>query len=76
MFVVRINRDLCKSCGFCIAVCPRKLIVLDTQLNRRGILPAKLDGSPDKCIGCGNCAVMCPDAAIEIDEVPDKAGKK
>ncbi len=71
MFVVRINRNRCKSCGLCIEFCPRKLLGLDNELNSRGVKPAKCVGPTEKCTGCGNCAAMCPDAAIEIEEVPD-----
>lgn len=72
MFVIKIERDLCKSCGLCVEFCPRKLLVLDTGLNKRGVRPAKCEGPREKCTGCGNCAVMCPDAAIEIEEVEDE----
>ena len=72
MYKVTIHRDLCKSCGLCIEYCPRKLLKLDTELNRRGVHPARFNGSPEKCTGCGNCAAICPDAAIEIDEEPDE----
>ena len=76
MFRVTIHRDRCKSCGLCIHFCPRRLIVIDSELNARGVYPAKCNGSPEKCTGCANCALICPDAAIEIEEVPDKEPKK
>ncbi len=72
MFIIKIRRDLCKSCGLCIDFCPRKLLVLDTELNERGVQTAKFDGDPEKCTACGNCAAMCPDAAIEIEEVDEE----
>ena len=71
MFVIRINRDRCKSCGLCIECCPRKLLGLDTELNRRGVLPVRFEGEREKCTGCCNCATICPDAAIEVIDVPD-----
>jgi len=74
MFRIKINRELCKSCGLCIKFCGRKLLALDTELNRRGVTPAKFEETDGKtCSGCGNCAVICPDAAIEIDEIDDTA---
>ena len=77
MFNLKINRDLCKSCGLCVEFCPKKLLVIDTELNRRGVPPAKLDPAKGQCIGCGSCAAVCPDAAIEIEETgePAPAGK-
>jgi len=71
MYLVKINRDRCKSCGLCIKFCPKTLIAFDDELNARGVKPAKYVKPPEECIGCGNCAAMCPDAAIEIEEVPD-----
>ena len=72
VFVVRIDGDLCKGCGLCVEFCPRGLIVLATELNKRGVQPAAYSGDPGPCTGCGNCAAMCPEAAIEIAEVtPD-----
>jgi len=73
MFKIQIKRDLCKSCGLCVEFCPRKLLILDVELNKRGVHPARFDGDPAQCTGCGNCAAMCPDAAIEIEEVPDES---
>jgi len=72
MFVIKIHRDLCKSCGLCIRFCPRKLLVTDPGLNKRGVTPVKFENNPGtKCTGCGNCATICPDAAIEIEEIDD-----
>ncbi len=62
---VRILSDYCKSCGLCVAVCPRGALYIADVLNSKGVRPvAFLDGA--ECTGCCNCAVMCPDAAIEI----------
>ena len=71
MYRVRIQRDLCKGCGFCVKFCPKNLLKMDTELNKRGVHPAIYAGVPEDCIGCASCAVMCPDAAIEIDDVPE-----
>jgi len=68
MFAVMIERDLCKSCGLCVEFCPRGLITLDNELNKRGVPPAALTGDAERCTGCGNCAAMCAEAAIEIAE--------
>ena len=76
MFVVKLTRDRCKSCGLCIEFCPRRLLALGSELNARGVKPAGFEGPAEKCSGCGNCATMCPDAAIEIEEVPGPKEKK
>ena len=60
-----IDRDKCKGCSFCVEACPKELIVIDTELNVQGYLPAKYEDS-DKCTGCALCAEVCPDVAIEV----------
>ncbi len=69
MFAVKIDRELCKSCELCIEFCPRDLLKLDAELNKRGVHPARFEGPQERCTGCGNCATICPDAAIEIEEI-------
>ena len=62
---VDVLTELCKSCLYCIDVCPKKILELSKEVNTKGyqhIMAVK----PDECTGCALCAVMCPDAAIEI----------
>ncbi len=73
MFKVKITRDRCKGCGLCIKFCRAGLIVIDKELNGRGVQPAAANGDPGRCTGCGNCAAMCPEAAVEIVHVADEA---
>jgi len=57
----------CKSCGICVAFCPR------------GCLEPSEDGPPlvsrsDRCSGCGWCEIHCPDFAIRVrSRVPKKS---
>jgi 2-oxoglutarate ferredoxin oxidoreductase subunit delta len=57
---VKIYRAWCKSCGICVAFCPK------------GALEMGSDGpewkNPDQCIGCRMCEYRCPDFAIEVVE--------
>ncbi|MCX5702809.1 MAG: 4Fe-4S dicluster domain-containing protein [Candidatus Omnitrophica bacterium] len=81
MAKIVINREKCKGCLLCISFCPKGLIGLDKDLNRRGIKPVKFSrqanlnkgGTPPKaeketsdCIGCSMCAIICPDCCIEV----------
>jgi len=50
---------------FCISFCPKGLISVDKDLNRRGVKPAKFSAKPE-CLGCALCAVICPDCCIEV----------
>ncbi len=68
MAKMSVNDNICKGCGLCIHVCPKKIIILDKAvLNAKGYHPAKVD-EMDKCIGCAMCAVMCPDCAITVEK--------
>ncbi|MFH0854933.1 MAG: 4Fe-4S dicluster domain-containing protein [Candidatus Omnitrophota bacterium] len=75
---ITINKDKCKGCLLCVSACPQGLIIIDDELNLRGIKPvkfspqanAKAAGAPGKagkkCLGCAMCAVICPDCCIEV----------
>ena len=60
-----IDRELCKSCGYCIMACAKKLISFDENFNAMGYHPA-MPVNIDKCNGCELCAIVCPDIAIEV----------
>ena len=62
---VEILPEICKSCGFCITVCPKKVLEIGQKVNSKGYQYAEAK-NPEDCIGCGLCATMCPDAAIEV----------
>ncbi|HBP38598.1 MAG TPA: 2-oxoacid:acceptor oxidoreductase [Clostridiales bacterium] len=66
MAKVEFQEDLCKGCGLCVSVCPRKIILLrQDKLNSKGFHPAGVDRM-DQCTGCTICATMCPDSVIEV----------
>lgn len=54
-----INRDWCKGCGICVALCPKKVLELDRE---EKVIAAR----PADCICCRMCEIRCPDLAIEI----------
>ena len=65
---VTFNEDLCKGCGLCVNVCPRKIIALDhDKLNKKGYRPAGVTDM-SKCIACAMCATMCPDVVIKVEK--------
>lgn len=66
MAKIKIHKDRCKACGFCIVFCPKKNIKRDTVFNESGVFPAVVVCEAD-CTGCGICYLMCPETCIEIE---------
>lgn len=65
---VTISNDVCKGCGLCVSVCPKKIVVIDRgRLNAKGYNPAMVEDM-EKCIACAMCAMMCPDSAIKVEK--------
>jgi 2-oxoglutarate ferredoxin oxidoreductase subunit delta len=66
-----IDMERCKGCGLCVAVCPKKNIVIAPESNKNGYLPAQAKN--EGCTACTQCAVVCPEGSIEVlAEQPDK----
>jgi 2-oxoglutarate ferredoxin oxidoreductase subunit delta len=67
MVNLEFNMEACKSCGFCVKVCPKQVLAIGDGINRKGYRYVQSE-HPDECIGCKMCAVMCPDVVIEISK--------
>lgn len=61
-----IDSELCKGCGLCLEVCPKKCIRISADSNKRGYYPARFNGQD--CVGCLACALICPEAVIEVQK--------
>jgi len=49
-------------------VCPKKIIIVDSdKINSKGYQPVTVL-EQDKCIGCAFCAMICPDMVIEVEK--------
>lgn len=70
-YSVQIDRDRCKGCELCVAVCPRQVLEISDKINSRGYHFARIAESA-ACIGCAQCSDMCPDVAIGITEELDR----
>ena len=58
-----IIQDRCKGCGFCIFFCPRGVLQLSADFNKKGYhFPYVTDSS--KCADCRFCEDLCPEFAI------------
>lgn len=54
-----VDRDLCISCGDCLAVCPYEVLALDEE-------KIAYVANPEACERYGACAEVCPTAAISL----------
>ena len=71
--MVRIDKDACKGCGICIAMCPVKILEFSDELNNRGVHFPKINNE-GKCTKCENCMIYCPDFAVVVNK--DEKWKK
>jgi ferredoxin len=55
---VNIDRQLCRGCGDCTAVCP----YIEVKVSGQGTAYAAVD--PMLCLGCGACISSCPTGAM------------
>ncbi|HSV42802.1 MAG TPA: DUF362 domain-containing protein, partial [Methanomassiliicoccales archaeon] len=55
----KVDMDVCRGCGTCVAKCPAKAI---------GLKDRKAQVVISACIGCGECLVVCPYEAVMPDD--------
>lgn len=60
---VVIDPSRCKGCGYCVAFCPSKVLVMSDRVNAKGYHTPEA-ANADKCTGCDLCGMYCPDFAI------------
>lgn len=66
-YKIDIFEAWCKSCGICVAFCPKGCLEQDEERS-------PLVTRQDLCSGCGWCEIHCPDFAISVR--PKISGKQ
>ena len=63
--MIVIDEELCKGCKICSEYCPTHVLVVSTQINRKGYYPPLVEREGE-CHGCRLCELLCPEFAIFI----------
>ncbi|ALM74531.1 2-ketoglutarate:ferredoxin oxidoreductase and 2-oxoglutarate ferredoxin oxidoreductase 2 (KGOR), subunit delta [Thermococcus barophilus] len=62
---IDVDTFLCKGCGICVELCPRKVLEWSKELSEKGVhYPVPVHA--DKCVKCKLCELLCPDFAIAV----------
>ena len=66
MAYLKIDKERCKSCEYCIISCKKGALNLSNNTNAEGYKYIEVD--VEKCVLCGVCYQVCPDNTFEIIE--------
>ncbi|WP_048151870.1 2-oxoglutarate ferredoxin oxidoreductase subunit delta [Palaeococcus ferrophilus] len=62
---ISVDTFLCKGCGICVELCPRKVFEWSEELSEKGVhYPVPVH--TEKCVKCKLCELLCPDFAIAV----------
>ena len=65
---ISVDTFLCKGCGICVEMCPRKVFEWSQELSEKGVhYPIAMH--VDRCAKCRLCEFLCPDFAITCQVV-------
>lgn len=60
MSLLSVDHDKCKKDGFCVAVCPARII----EMREKDAFPTLIASGESFCISCGHCVAVCPHGAM------------
>ena len=64
---VHIDIEQCKGCEFCVEYCPRDVLEMSADFNRKGYhYPIVL--KQVTCVNCTLCEMICPEFSIFVVE--------
>lgn len=62
MDLIKVNQSKCIKCGFCVNVCPLKVLRMGED--------GPIASDPQSCMACGQCVAICPRRAIDNIKTP------
>ncbi len=69
---IKILEERCKSCGLCVAFCPKGVLSISEKRNLQGYKVVYFR-YPEKCNFCGICYLMCPEVVIIREEDEERS---
>lgn len=68
---IQILIERCKGCGFCVEYCPRDVLLMSDEFNRKGYHYPHIVKN-DVCVNCNLCETICPEFAIFVLETDQR----
>lgn len=66
----KVNQNNCIKCGWCVDVCPQRLMPLElVRQNQLDNQKALVDLNLQDCIECGACAYVCPSEVALMENI-------
>ena len=72
---IHVIKEQCKGCGFCVEYCPKKVLELSQEFNKKGYHPPVAIKEED-CVACGLCELICPEFAIYAELIQEGEEEK
>ncbi len=62
---IHIKKEQCKGCGFCVEYCPKDVLELSQEFNKKGYHPPRV-AHEEMCCYCQLCEAICPEFALFV----------